>query len=684
MDLTTSVEELQGVGEARGKKLEKMGIATIGDLLAHYPKGYEDRREIYTIATAPLGEKVCVKATLVSAPTRSVVRSGLDLVKAKASDGELELKIAIFNQPYAHKALRKGEEYIFYGSVQYNEYGFNMGNPIFERVGEQTFTGCIVPLYHLTAGISNLLLSVMVRTALDECVELVPDHLPPKYSEKLQNAVESCENIHFPRDDEALEQARERLSFEELFFLSIGLFMLKGRREEYEGAVIPALPVADFPLPFTPTGAQKRVMEEIAISMASGKGMNRLVQGDVGSGKTAVAAYAAFLAVKAGHQVAMMVPTEVLSHQHYRSLSKFLGDLGISVGELTSSLTAKEKREVKKKLADGTLDFVVGTHALISKDVAFSKLALVIADEQHRFGVDQRGQLSAKAETPPHILVMSATPIPRTLGLMIYGDLEVSVIDELPPNRTPIDTFVIGEDKRQRMYGFIEKQVAEGRQIYIVCPAVGETEAGQEMAASELKSVMSFVEELREMVFPQMRIEFLHGKRKAKEKEEVMGAFSRHELDILVSTTVIEVGVDVPNANLILIENAERFGLSQLHQLRGRVGRGEHKSYCLLMSSTQNADTLHRLNTLASTTDGFKIAEEDLKIRGPGDFFGSRQHGLPSLKLADLSGDMRTLSHAQNCAKELMEEDPYLKKPEHEATAKRAKALFSQETDIFN
>ncbi len=684
MTLETSVTLLNGVGEARGKKLEKMGISTIGDLLCHFPKDYEDRSEIYEITTAPLGEKCCVKATVIDKPRRNIVRSGLDLTKTRANDGKVMLNIAIFNQPYAQHALHPGVEYIFYGTLQHNEYGYNMSNPIFEKVGENTFTACVVPLYHLTAGISNLLLSVIMREALDECGSLVEETLPPRLAETLVEVPFAYENIHFPQSEEALEQARERLSFEELFFLSVGLFLLKDRREEGTGVRIPEIPVKEFPLPFSPTGAQTRVMEEIAGDLASGQGMNRLVQGDVGSGKTAVAAYAAFLAVKAGYQVAMMVPTEVLSHQHFRSLSEFLEPLGIRVGELTASFTAKEKREVKKKLEEGTLDFVIGTHALISKDVAFSKLALVIADEQHRFGVDQRAKLSAKSDLSPHVLVMSATPIPRTLALMIYGDLEVSVIDELPPGRTEIETYVAGEHKRKGLYGFIDQQIAEGRQVYIVCPAVGDTEPSGEMSTSELKQVIVYVEELRQRIFPHLRIEFLHGKRKAKEKEEVMSAFSRGEWDILVSTTVIEVGVDVPNANLIIIENADRFGLSQLHQLRGRVGRGKHKSYCVLMTNTQNEQTRHRLKTLASTTDGFKISEEDLKIRGPGDFFGSRQHGLPNLKLADLSGDMRTLSAAQTCANALMAQDPNLEKEENQRVRKRASKLFSGTADIFN
>lgn len=683
MDLTTQVIELSGVGEARAKKLEKMGICTILDLLSHFPKDYEDRRELYEIETAPPGEKVCLKATASEHPRMNHVRTGLDLVNIKVADHKTALHISIFNQNYAMKGLRAGEEYIFYGAVAEQNGRYTMTNPIFERVGRQTFTGRIVPKYHLTAGISNLLLSVMVREALDACGHLVEDSLPDSVRGEMADSMFAMENIHFPQDDDGLERARERLAFDELFYLTIGLSRLKGRRENGGSVAITPRPVADFPLPFEPTGAQKRVMEEIATDMAQTRGMNRLVQGDVGSGKTAVAAFAGFLAVSSGHQVAMMVPTEVLANQHFISLDRMLQSLGIRVGVLTASQTAKQKREVKGGLATGEIDFVIGTHALLSKGVEFADLALVIADEQHRFGVDQRAALSAKASVTPHVLVMSATPIPRTLALMIYGDLEVSVMDELPPNRTPIETFVVGEDKRTRMFGFVQKQIDEGRQVYFVCPAVEEkTDDGGE--TPNLKAVTVYLEQLQQQVFPNCTMEFLHGKRKPKEKESVMGGFSRGEIDILVSTTVIEVGVDVPNATLIIIENADRFGLSQLHQLRGRVGRGKHQSYCILMTSTRNPDTLHRLKTLASTTDGFKISEEDLKIRGPGDFFGSRQHGLPSLKLADLSGDMRTLSKAQESARTLIETDCELTLAEHKKIRDRVAQMFDQTADIFN
>lgn len=682
MSIDTKVETLSGVGEAKAKKLAKMGIITVGDLLNHFPKEHEDRTQIYTISTAPVGEKVSLSVTVTQPPRYSALSPYLDVVNVKTSDHVADLNLALFNQKFAMKSFHIGEQYMVYGTLQHNNYGYSISNPVFERLGQQTLTGRLVPRYHLTTGISNQMMYGMVLEALDKYGHLVEEHLPDYLAKDLPNLVFSYRNIHFPDNMDTLVMAKERLAFEEAFFLCLGLGLLKTRRDDNQSYVIPTIPVEEFPLPFTPTNAQARVMTEIAQNLASGQGMNRLVQGDVGSGKTAVSAYAGFLTIKAGFQVAMMVPTEVLAQQHVKSLTSFFAPLNMTVALLTSSMPTKEKRDVKKGLKDGTIDFVVGTQALLTKDVLFEHLALVVVDEQHRFGVEQRGKLTAKSSQHPHVLVMSATPIPRTLALMIYGDLEVSIIDELPPNRTPIDTFVVGEDKRQRMYGFVDKQVSEGRQVYIVCPAVEESDSDN--PNQDLKAVTVFVEELQQKIFPHLRIAFVHGKRKPKEKEEVMSAFSQGAFDVLVSTTVIEVGVDVPNANLIIIENADRFGLSQLHQLRGRVGRGKHKSFCVLISATKNPDTLHRLNTLASTTDGFKISEEDLKIRGPGDFFGSRQHGLPSLKLADLSGDMRVMSQAQHCANAVIQEDPKLQDTKHIRLKRRVQHLFEESLDIFN
>ena len=693
--LNTPLTEFPGVGEVRAKKLEKLGLVRCADLISYFPRDYEDRRQVYSIRSAPLGQKVCISAMAAEHPRLSRIRKGLDLVKLKVVDQAGALHITFFNQGYVERALRAGEEYIFYGVVEEQGSRRTMVNPIFERVGKQNFTGCIVPVYPLTAGITNHLLCTLTQQAVAACAQDMPETLPRgvRLDHELAQAEFSYRNIHFPESFQALELARRRLTFEELFYLSAGLAMLKGRRGDVLGCAIPSRPMEEFlaRLPFPLTGAQRRVMEEISRDMASGRPMNRLVQGDVGSGKTVVAAYAAWLAAGAGYQSALMAPTEVLAEQHFRSLSALLEPAGVRVGLLTGSLTPAGKKKVRQALAAGEIDLVIGTHALLSQGVEFAKLGLMVADEQHRFGVAQRAALAAKGDSP-HVLVMSATPIPRTLALIIYGDLDVSVIDELPPGRTPVETYVVREDKRARMYNFVRRLVGEGRQVYIICPAVEENAEGTmqnvewegDGPALDLKAVTTYAKKLQTEVFPDLRVDFLHGKMKPREKEAVMAAFAAGETQVLVSTTVIEVGVDVPNAALIIIENAERFGLSQLHQLRGRVGRGKHQSYCVLITNTRSVEAMQRLRTLASTADGFKISEEDLKLRGPGDFFGSRQHGLPQMKLADLAGDMRLLSEAQDSARRLLMADPTLSQPENRPVLERVRTLFADTPDIFN
>jgi len=691
----TPVTGFPGVGEARAKKLEKLGLSTAGDLLAWYPRDYEDRRKVYDIASAPLEGRVCVCAVAAEHPRRSRIRQGLELVQVKVADHTGALHLTFFNQGYVERAISAGEEYIFYGAVEQQGRRRSMVNPIFERAGKQSFTGCIMPVYRLTAGISNHLLASLTRQALPcaaEAPETLPQHIRQEHS--LAAAEFAIKNIHFPEDEAALELARRRLAFEELFYLAVGLSFLKSRRDrEGAGFAVPARPKEEFLalLPFAPTAAQSRVMDEVSSDMTRGmRPMNRLVQGDVGSGKTAVAAYAAWLCAKGGFQAALMAPTEVLAEQHFRSLSALLAPAGVRVGLLTGSMRAAEKKTVRTALAEGEIDFIIGTHALISDGVVFRNLALIEADEQHRFGVAQRAALAAKSGggTAPHVLVMSATPIPRTLALIIYGDLDVSVIDQLPPGRTPIATYVVREDKRQRMYDFVRRQVAEGRQAYIICPAVEENPdavlPGEESPPLNLKAVKTYADKLQKEVFPDLRLGILHGKMKPKEKEAAMAAFSSGETQVLVATTVVEVGVDVPNASLIIIENADRFGLSQLHQLRGRVGRGKHPSHCVLITATRSLEAMERLHTLASTTDGFQISEEDLKVRGPGDFFGNRQHGLPQMKLADLAGDMRLFSEAQDAAHSLLVRDPQLAAPENRPVWERVRQLFADTPDIFN
>ena len=688
--LDTPVTDFPGVGPARAKKLEKLGILRAADLLTYYPRDYEDRRRIWSIRAAPLGEKVCVSALAAERPVLSYIRKGMELVKLRVVDNSGTLYLTFFNQSYLKNSFQPGEEYVFYGEIQEQGSRRSMVNPVFEREGDRDFTGRIVPVYPLTAGISNHLMVSLIRQAVEQCAGQGAESLPAslRAAHRLVPAERACRDIHFPEDFDALEQARRRLTFEELFYLSAGLTLLKDRRDsQCSAAVFAPRPLEAFCalLPFAPTQAQRRAMEEVAVDTASGAPMNRLVQGDVGSGKTMVAAYGAWLAAKNGGQCALMAPTELLAEQHFRSLAPLLGRAGVRVGLLTGSVKGKARKELYAALAAGEVDLVVGTHALLSEGVAFSNLALAITDEQHRFGVAQRAALAAKAGRTPHVLVMSATPIPRTLALIIYGDLEVSVIDELPPGRTPVETYVVGEDKRQRMYRFVRKLVGQGRQAYLVCPAVEEGEESPgEPGGEGLKAAVPYAEHLKSEVFPDLRVGLVHGKMKARDKDAAMTAFAAGELDVLVSTTVIEVGVDVPNAALMVVENADRFGLSQLHQLRGRVGRGKHQSYCVLMTSTHSAESRERLRVLAKTADGFRIAEEDLKLRGPGDFFGQRQHGLPQLGIADLAADMRVLKEAQQAAQVLLEADPGLSRPEHAPLLGRVRRLFAQHGDMFN
>ena len=704
----TPLTDLPGVGPARAKKLEKLGLRTLGDTLDHLPQRYEDRRECCALRDAPRDRPCCVAAMAAETPRVSYIRRGLSLVKVKAVDETGTVHITFFNQDYIREAIRPGESYIFFGTVERQGNLFSMTNPVFEREGAARFTGLIMPVYPLTAGISNNLLAGLTRRAVDSCLDGLPEALPARLRKehKLCQTQYARKNIHYPDDFEALAIARRRLVFEELFVLTCGLAQLKDRRSAGEGRVMEGSP-AEFAalLPFPPTGAQRRAMEDIAADLRSGRAMNRLVQGDVGSGKTAVAAFGAWAAAKNGAQCALMAPTELLAEQHARTMEALLAPAGVRVALLTGSVKGREKKALLSALAAGEIDVLVGTHALFSEGVEYRSLGLVIADEQHRFGVAQRGALAEKGQgapagcredggedshpaagnAPPHVLVMSATPIPRTLALIIYGDLDVSVMDELPPGRTPVDTFLVGEDKRARMYGFVRKQVAEGRQVYMVCPAVEENSGGWEDGPGmDLKAVTAYARELQERVFPELRVGFVHGRLKAKEKEDVMSAFHRGELDVLVSTTVIEVGVDVPNASLMIVENAERFGLSQLHQLRGRVGRGKHRSWCVLVTASRSETARERLKALCATNDGFQIAEEDLHLRGPGDFFGKRQHGLPQLKVADFASDMELLKEAREAAQELIAADPELKKPSHRLLRKKVRELFRENAELFN
>ena len=682
-DLHTDIRYIKGIGEARAKSLQKLGIATLQDLLSYFPRGYEDRTLTCPIRDLVLGESACVKAMVAADPTSYRIRGGRTLVKARAVDESGSLDLVFFNQAYRKNTLHRGQTYIFFGRVEGNLLRRQMTNPLIEQEGHQQITGRIMPVYRLTAGISQLLLSRAVRQGLSECTDLLEDVLP----DEIRQAHHLCyvnyayENIHFPSSPEALETARRRLVFEELFLLTCALQRLRKRRRNVAGPRCKAADISLFyeKLPFTLTGAQQRSIEDAITDMTSPRPMNRLCQGDVGSGKTMVAAACIWYAAQSGLQSALMVPTEILARQHYQGLAPLFKKFGLTCALLTGSTRAKERREILAGLASGEIDLCIGTHALLTEDVQYARLGLVITDEQHRFGVDQRATLGQKGRHP-HVLVLSATPIPRTLALIIYGELDVSVIDELPPGRQKVDTFAVDEHYRARVNNFIRKQVRAGHQVFIVCPLVGD---GEEIP-DERKAVTAYAQTLREQVFPDLRISLLHGKMKSKEKEAVMADFVEKKSDILVSTTVIEVGVDVPNANTMVVENAERFGLSQLHQLRGRVGRGSAKSYCILFSDHPSGETRQRLQVMVKTNDGFKISEEDLRLRGPGDFFGQRQHGLPAMKVADLSCDMRLLDEAQSAAKELLAEDPELRMPAHAPLRKKVDALFAQNGEALN
>ena len=680
-DLNTDIRYIKGIGETRAKALQKLGVTTLGDLLSYFPRRWEDRTLERPIQELPVGEYACVRAMLASDPTASRIAGGRTLVKVRAVDGSGVLDVAFFNQDYRKTSLHKGETYIFYGKVEGDLLRRRMTNPVLEPEGRQLLTGRIMPIYPLTAGVSQTMLTKAMRQGLDACRDLLPDALP----DEVRQAHHLCyvgyayENIHFPDSPEALEIARRRLVFEELFVLACGLRLLRSRREAGHGPVCKTASLAPFyaALPFALTNAQRRAVEQAVSDMTSGRPMNRLCQGDVGSGKTMVAAAAAYCAARNGAQTALMAPTEILAEQHFASLSALFVPLGVSVALLTGSMTGKQKKDVRERIAAGEVQVVIGTHALLSESTRFDNLGLVITDEQHRFGVGQRSRLSAKGEDP-HLLVMSATPIPRTLALILYGDLDVSILDELPPGREPVDTFLVGESYRPRINAFIRKQVAEGHQCFVVCPAVEENE---ELG---IKAASIWAETLQQTVFPDLRIALLHGQMKGAEKEAAMASFARGEADVMVATTVIEVGVDVPNATLMVIEDADRFGLSQLHQLRGRVGRGKAKSYCILTTHNRNPETLQRLKALCKTTDGFKIAEEDLRLRGPGDFFGSRQSGLPAFRVADLGCDLAAMKDAQQASADWIDAYGASDTPEAKALRQRIGDLFARSEGTMN
>lgn len=668
LNLDSNIQFIKGVGEKRAKLFNSLGIFCVDSLIHFYPRKYEDWSASKSLEAVKSGETVSIKATLITPVKEAMIRRGLTLFKCKFSDGENVISVTIFNNKYLAKSLRIYEDYYLYGKIEKSLLNFSMNSPKIEKAENIL---AIQPVYPAKEKLTSRSISKIMKTALDELGEIeetLDDEIMQKYS--LISLDKAIRSIHFPNSADDYLPARKRLIFEELLTLQLGLLKLKSNKKSETALVIKDDYSSEFEklLPFNLTNAQKRTISECLQDMKSKYPCNRLVQGDVGSGKTAVAASLIYSVIKNGYQATMMAPTEILATQHYESLLKILAPAGINIRLLTGSTPAKEKKEIKKALFDGEIDLIIGTHALIQNDVAFKNLALVITDEQHRFGVKQRAQLAEKGEDV-HTIVMSATPIPRTLGLILYGDLDISILDELPPGRQEIRTDVVDSRYHKRLYKFIKDAIARGEQCYIVCPAVEENE-------TNIKSAEELADELANGEFKGYNLGILHGKMKPKDKEAIMKSFASGKVSLLVATTVVEVGVDVPNATIMVIENAERFGLSTLHQLRGRVGRGNKKSYCVLVSDAKGETARERLMTMKKYSDGFKIADTDLKLRGPGDFFGSRQHGLPELKIADMVEDMDTLQNAQECAKSILRNDFSLSN--HPALKKQMNKMFEK------
>ena len=658
IDLNKEVQFVKGVGPNRVKLLNKLNIYTLKDLITYFPRNHEDRSRARRIAECEDGETVLIKATALTKITEIRARR-LSIYRLVVNDESSSCVITWFNQKYLKDKFKVGQTYTFYGKIENKGGTFEMKSPVFDEDGVDKNTGKIVPIYPLTSKLSQNVLRKIIESGIDEVYgnleENIPDYILQKY--KLLGINEAYKNIHFPSSNSDFIRAKNRLVFEELLALQLALFRLKeGQKYDEKGikfdSKVRMKDVIDT-LPFTLTNAQKRVLNEIDKDMEKDTAMNRLLQGDVGSGKTVVSIVAAYKAVKSGYQAAIMAPTAILADQHLKNFTKMLEPFGIRCELLVSSVTKKNKELILERLKNGEIDILIGTHALLEDNVVFKNLGLVVTDEQHRFGVKQRATIVAKGNNPD-VIVMSATPIPRTLALILYGDLDISIIDELPPNRKKIETYAVGKEMEERIVAFVKKLIGEGRQAYIVCPLVEDSDD------MDLKSVTALAEKYKTEVFSEYRVEYLHGKMKAKEKDDIMQRFKNGEIDILISTTVIEVGVDVPNASIMIIENAERFGLAQLHQLRGRVGRGEYKSYCILKNEGHSKVCKERMKVMCQTNDGFIISEKDLELRGSGDFFGTAQHGVPELKIANLFENIRELKEVQELASQIIEDDPNL------------------------
>ena len=682
--LRDDITALKGVGKVRAEQFSKLGLHTIADLLYFYPRAYRNYADIFTLRNAPDG-KVCVKAHLLSDAKLIQTNGGTTVVRASATDGTDMVSLIWFNNKFVTADMKRGREMLFYGEIKTN------GNGGFEMISPDYCTpekgGYYHPVYRCTEGLTSKITASCVKKALDGYADLLPETFPVRLigKYKIPDIKTAVKYIHFPKNDAELTNARRRLIFEELLVLSLGLMLAKNNGK----TVTPFTVKHDYSdgffsrLPFVPTNAQKRAVAECTSDMQSGKAMRRLIQGDVGSGKTAVAAAVIYNTVRNGMQAALMAPTEVLARQHKKTFDAFFAGTDIKTELLTGSTSAKEKSRIKKSLADGSVDVVIGTHAVITEDVAFKSLGLAVTDEQHRFGVRQRTSLSEKSANP-HVLVMSATPIPRTLSLVVYGDLDISVLDEKPAGRKEIKTIRITSDKRERMFGFMKKELDAGRQCFIVCPLAEEksedfdlSQNGTEQKTPSLASSEKYYREISNGEFKNYKTALLHGKMTPRKKDEIMARFASGEIRLLVCTVVVEVGIDVPNATVMAVENAERFGLSQLHQLRGRCGRGNENSCCILISDSPSETSEQRFDIMCKTNDGFKIAEEDLKLRGPGDFFGERQSGIPELKIADLRTDSRILYAAKKEADGILTADPALSSTEHALIKREVQKLFT-------